>query len=509
MKKFSKILSVALLVALVLSLGITNAFAADNQTIRVQNAVPGETYKIYKMLDLSVDNPANPTAFRYAINSDWSAFWTGTGAGAAYINTNTVDGVTYVTWKTDKQTAADMEAFGKVAAAFAANKTPAKPAIEAPAATGDNKTVSIEFTGLDLGYYLVTSTLGTAASVASTPESTNNDIIEKNEGNDTDKKVQEDSKANDPDGGWGKANDAQVGQEVFFRSTAEIVKNSKNVVYHDVMTSGLSWTGASKVEVYTLDASGQKVVLGANDCTVAAGAANSGDTFTVTFSESYLNAVTATTTVYIAYSAILNDNAVVGTAELNTPSITWGNNGRIERIPTQTKTYKFTIWKYNGADADKKVLAGAEFKLYTKDITLGEDQKPVVDTPLKLCKNEAGTIYRVVDMTDDGATLPNGFSLVTNDTIVTVADTVITVEGIDADDYYLEETKAPEGYNPIEGRQKVTVSSTADTVANVPNNTGAVLPSTGGIGTTIFYVVGGVLVLAAIILLVTKKRMSE
>ena len=91
------------------------------------------------------------------------------------------------------------------------------------------------------------------------------------------------------------------------------------------------------------------------------------------------------------------------------------------------------------------------------------------------------------------------------------------ITGVDGDDgtsagqhsYTLVETKAPDGFNKLDSATTVTIGATNTFVAKVNNNSGTVLPSTGGIGTTIFYVVGSILVVAAGVLLITKKRMSR
>ena len=484
MKKFSKILSVALLVALVLSLGVANAFAA--QTLSIEGAANGETYTVYKMLDLVTGTDGNgDTTYRYTLNDTWKTFWT-TGAGKDYIDTNTSGTDTYVVWKEGKDTAAEMEAFGKAAAAFAATLTANQGSVVA----ADD---AAEF-DVDDGYYLVTSTRGTAATVASVPGTDTALIKEKNPDNNTEKKVQEAAERNGTAASWGTTNDAAVGDTVNFRSKVTIVKNSTNVKYHDTMTDGLTWSGTAVV--YTDEAC--TTALANENYSVAAGTAP--ETFVVTFTQAYLDSISvASVNLYIAYSAVLNDKAVVAGEELNTPKITWGNNGEDEGTPTKTTTHKFEILKYDGADAAKNPLAGAKFQLFT--VATG-------GTALKLAKNAAGTIYRVVDALDTTA-LPEGFTMTEDDKIVTLASGNITVEGVDSDEYYLAETDAPTGFNAIEGRIKVEVNAKNELIKEVENNSGTVLPSTGGIGTTIFYVVGGVLVLAAIILLVTKKRMSE
>lgn len=489
MKLFKKVLTFVLVAIMTVAMGATNVFAEGN-TISVDGAKNGEKYNIYKMLDLEVNDQTTPTAFRYTTNPKWAGFWTD-GAGKDYVTIAT-DGS--VKWNTGMDTAAKMEEFGKAAAAYAETNSilPDKPEVTA----ANDKA---EWTGLDNGYYLVTSTFGTAVSVASTPSNPEQKISEKNTDDSSDKEVQEAAERNGTPKSWpaDKANDAAIGDTIEFRAKITIAKNTTGLVYHDTMTSGLTWSGVANTKVYS-DAD-LTTEIPANSYTVAAGTAP--ETFTVTFAETYLAGLTATTTeVWVGYSAVLNDNAKVATGEVNTGKITWGNNGQGKPTTTNTTTHKFSILKYDGADADKNPLAGAKFKLFTV-----EEE----GTALKLAKNAAGTVYRVVDMSDSGATLPEGFTLVEDDKIVTLATNAITIEGVDSDDYYLEETDAPRGYNPISGRKKITVDAANNLMAEVPNESGSQLPSTGGIGTTIFYVLGGLLVAGAGIVLVARRKASE
>ena len=468
----------------------TTAFAAGGNTITINNAKAGETYKIYKLLDLAVyqDDNGAPTydGFLYTLNDLWDDFWT-TGSGKDYIDTNTVGNNTYVVWKEAKKDAASMELFGKAAATYAKSITPTKDAITVP-----NGKTSIDFTGLDNGYYLITSTYGTAAIVESTPTNETTEITEKNNANTTEKKVAEAAERNGATASFGTTNDAAIGDTVTFRSKVTISKNSINVVYHDTMDPALTFSGVDNVKVYTDEAC--KTELAAGNYTVAAGQAP--ETFTVTFTNNYVASLTnATTDVYVKYTAVLNDSAVVGTEVKNTSKVTWGAASMSTESITTTTTHKFTILKYDAADTTKAPLANAKFKLYTVE-TGG--------TPLTLAVNTDGTIYRVVK---DATKLPEGYTQVADNTIVTLSSGVITIEGVDSDDYYLEETEAPAGYNKLEGRTKVAVGAANSTVAEVENKSGTELPSTGGMGTTIFYVLGGLMVLGALVVLVTNKRM--
>ena len=483
MKNTKKLLALALVLVMLTALSAT-VFAAGTNEITVTGAKNGETYNIYKMLDLAVNDATNPTAFTYKLNTKWSAFWT-TGAGKDYITTTASGTDTYVEWKSDKQTADDMEAFGKAAAAWAAANSiaPDKDAITVSGGTA-------KWTGLDNGYYLVTSTYGTLVSVASTPTNPVQEVKEKNSDNTTEKEVLEDSSS-----AYATQNDAQVGDTITFRSKVNIVKNSINVVYHDTMTDGLTWTGVDNVGVFT-DAD-CTTALDAANYTVAAGATGTTDTFTVTFTNAYTNSLTAATTIYIKYTATLNDNAVVTDPQTNTPSVKWGNAGNSTGTPTETYTRKFQILKYKEGDSGKDPLDGAKFQLYTAE-TGG--------TAMNLAVNAAGTIYRVYA---DDTKLPTGYTKTTDNKIVTIKNEKITVEGVDSDTYWLEETDAPEGFNKIVGRIKVQVSADNSLIVEIANHAGTVLPSTGGIGTTLFYVIGAVLALGAGVVLVTKRRVRE
>ena len=86
----------------------------------------------------------------------------------------------------------------------------------------------------------------------------------------------------------------------------------------------------------------------------------------------------------------------------------------------------------------------------------------------------------------------------------------MTINGLDTDvTYELHENKAPTGYNVLPSSVEVKAGETGFVHQDIENNKGSVLPSTGGMGTTIFYVVGGILVVGAAVLLISKRRMSD
>ena len=146
MKGIKKIASLILALALVLAMNVT-AFAEDTTySITVKNAQAKETYRIYKILDLEVNE--DRTAYSYILNTEWSEFFTA-GAGKDYAETKTVGTQTYVTWKNDKKSAADLETCGRLAASYAKRKSAADPIT--PDSDDD-----IVFSGLEPGYYLIT-----------------------------------------------------------------------------------------------------------------------------------------------------------------------------------------------------------------------------------------------------------------------------------------------------------------------------------------------------------------
>lgn len=459
MKKTKRIATVLLALVMVLSLSVC-AFAAGTNSITVNGAQGGETYKIYKMLDLKVDLEKN--AYSYTVNDAWKDFFTGEGAGAAYV---TINDAGYVTWK---NSAADMEAFAKAAAKYASDNKVDADATQTPAADG-----SFVFGNLDAGYYLITSTNGTLAMVDTTPANPNPAVDEKNPNPTVDKQVKEDS-TNE----WGSSNSAQIGDTVYFRTSVNLQHGAKNYVLHDKMGNELT-LNADSITVVGLTKG--------TDYTVVTTGLTDGCDFEVHFTQTYLDTITAPTTLDVTYSAVLNENAKVESAALNKTQLTWGDANHTEWDKTETNTYKFEVLKYAGADTAKNPLAGAVFQL--------KDAKKNVVKLIKVSDTE----YRVANGNEAGAV----------DSFTTVATGNIVIKGVDLDEYTLVEIEAPEGYNKLTASVDVIVNAENALVVEVPNNTGTELPSTGGIGTTIFYVVGGILVVGAAVVLTTRKRMEK
>lgn len=498
MKLTKKLAGILLALAMVLGLAAT-AFAAGGNTITVKNAVKDQTYKLYKMLDLVVNDAL--TAYSYTVNAAWADFFKAdnpdtvdvneAGKGLDYVN---IDAQGYVTWKNGT----DVAAFAKDAEEFAKNRT----ALQTHTATADG---DFTFTGLEAGYYLVTSSLGTKATVGTTPGNPNPEIQEKNAVPENVKTVEEDST-----GAWGATNDADIGQVVNFKSTITAQPGAENYVFHDKMSAGLTLDKASiKVgDVAVTDAQGNDVAGDNYTVSYPSGEGSDGCTFEIAFAQSYLDTITQATTITITYSATLNENAVIaGAGNPNESKLSYGEINETTgkpgstTPPSETKTYTWDmdVLKYANGD-ENKVLKDAKFVLLNS-----------AKTQVATIVNGKVTRWVAVPTAAEGATI----TWPENTVLTTDTNGKIEIDGLDADTYYLREVEAPAGYNKLAEDKKVTITGATDettyttVVTKINNQSGTELPSTGGIGTTIFYIVGGVLVVGAVVLLVTKKRMNN
>lgn len=465
-KTFKKLFAALLAAALVLAMAVP-AFAVTNTgtngSITIDNAVSGETYTIYRMFTLD-SYDADSKTYSYTVESAWENFFQ-TGAGKDYITLTNG----HPTWTEG----ADAAAFAKAALAWA--KTNNIGHTDQTSATSTNVT----FSNLKLGYYLVDSSLGALCGLNTTKP--NVTITEKNGQPTIEKKVKNHN--ND----WVDENTAKIGDTVEFKITIHVEAGAKNYVVTDTMDAGLSFSSGS-IQV-------DGVALNDTIATLTLKQKEGDPTFTLTFDDSYV-AGKVDETIVVTYTATLNENAVVA-GNKNSATLHYGNKQTV-KSETTTYTYEFDLLKVDGSD--KKLLDGAEFKLYD-------------------AKND-GSVIKVVPVAG-GYRVSNGNEAGATETIA-VTGGKVHISGLDKTTYWLEETKAPEGYNMLTERKPVDLTNgsnnttlTSDTWSEtdhgvaVENNAGAILPGTGGMGTTLFYVIGGGLMVAAVVLLVTKKRMEH
>ena len=489
MKHARKLATLLLALVMVLSLA-TTAFADGGGTITVKNIVNDADYTIYRLFDLeSYAGSDENDAHSYKVAEKWANYFTDDAEGRDYFD---VDGNGYVTAKAG----ANLVEFTQNALAYATTNEIVNDGTKK--GTGEE----IQFTGLDLGYYLVDSSVGALCALTTTDP--DGEVIEKNANPTLDKEVKEGDS-------WGETSDASIGDEVEFRATITVQGVAKDYVMHDKMDDGLTYKEVTSVtlngNVVTESGNYEVVLSTADQCT-----------FEVKFSETFCASLKSGDEIVVYYKATLNDNAIVKEPENNNAHLEYkDNNGathNTEDSNPKTYTWELPVLKYANGSTDTP-LAGAKFSLYT-------DQT---------CTN----VVKFHEVKKDGETT---VYRVDTDGIVTVITTDTTgrfkIEGLDSGTYYLKEIEAPAGYNKLNTVVKVVISSTPNAADNtltgklelvtkneqdvdvktevtevqVENKSGTELPSTGGMGTTIFYVLGSILVIGAVVLLVTKKRMN-
>lgn len=328
-------------------------------------------------------------------------------------------------------------------------------------------------------------------------------------------------------GEWQKDADHDVNDQVWFRLTGTLPKNyatytTYEYIFHDTMSKGLTFDSDS-VEIYLGDEkNGTKI--DASKYTVSPQSDANGVTeITIKFAD-LKTAVSATSDdeITVVYKATLNEQSVIGSeGNPNKVYLEFSNNpngkgtGKTPEDTVIVFTYKVAA---NKVDGNGEKLAGAGFKLSKFDKqSNGWKLVGYQNVKLDASGNPAETDghYEVAD----------------------AKATSFAWNRIDDGKYKLEEFVTPAGYNTIDpvefdvvaGHANLTLTSLSGTkttgtvgeytfasnntegslTTNIVNQSGTVLPSTGGMGTTVFYVVGGGLMAVAVVLLVTKKRMEN
>ena len=489
-----KLASLALAFVLALALAVP-AFAAGN-TITISDAADGHTYEAYqifsggysggKLVNVTWGDGVNSGALLTALKDDDEIGSTFTSCGTAADVAKAIDNK-------------DIDFTQKFAAIVAQNKA-------TPAGTSAEGTDKYTISGLDNGYYLVmqTGTVGTGEAfgkyiiklvgenVLVDPKTTTVPTPDKTIGE------------SDTTGSY------NIGDDVPYtlRATLPIdfaLYETYYLAFNDTLSAGLTYNNDAKVFVgntevtssVTVTASGQNLKVEITDVNALAGDPAAG------------------TVIKVTYTAELNGNAVVGgVGNANTLTLEYSNNpnsttDRGTSVEKKTYTYTFAMngLKVDGAD-NTTPLADAYFVLQRND-----NKYATVDG--------SGKVNGWVD--DEPAT----------GNIKSGANGRFTLTGLAVGSYKLIETAAPTGYNlladpvvievtAVLGVGDVTsltvtmngddITASADTGVfepTVANNSGAVLPGTGGMGTTIFYTMGGLLTVGAVVLLVTKKRMHN
>ena len=492
MKLIKKIAAVMFAFMMVFSLSTnvnaeSGKYEDSNGKITIRNAVVDQTYTIYRMLKLESFDGDN---YSYKLEDGWNNFIT-TGVGKDYLEENS-DG--YITFKTEKDNPEDMRLFAKAALAYAKDvnnhitNSGQKPA-------GSTKVV--EFTGLKLGYYLVDSSVGALCSLTTTKPLAS--LEEKNGAPELTKYVYN---TNHQD--FFPYNDASLGTDVKFKTEIKAKPGVENYILHDKMESGLTFNNDLTVKVDGTDIPEDKRTItyvndNADKCA-----------FEIQFDDNYLNSLFSDTkkelNITVEYTAKLNKNAV--SENHNKAELIYGDNNKIES-DTKTCTYTIPVFKYTGTNTP---LEGAVF-------TLSKDKDGFNLYKLVFVENKDDyAVYRLKTDEDSEASCV--------DNIKTGTTGKFKITGLGSGVYYLKEIEAPKGYNVLKDSKKIVISENGGILLNanfnsgvvtggelvttgdimVQNRSGSLLPSTGGMGTTLIYLIGGALVLGSGIVLANKKR---
>jgi len=481
-----KLISLVLALALVALCAVASAatITINRDSSWDENAENAEaTYTYYKILDAKdIDQTVVTDTGEQATTSAGVAVYTVDSAEKAAalpsifdVSTVADDGKYYVTLADENTTATQIASALKTL--VEANTT----LFPGTAVTSDDNPVVID--GLDAGYYLILASNGNVMAVQTLDDVT---IKEKN---DYPSITKEQKKA--ADSTYSEAVvPAEIGTYIDYQITVSIPTNAnKDIVVVDKMTDGLEYdsttgltfnpTAIEHSEVATTDAGYDA------DATWQI-------KFTPTQYASYRG-----TDVVITYRALITAAALTDTGRENEVTLTYDDGNYVLKDHTDYTTYFGGIEKVDGSNTSTK-LSGVKF-----DLTVGGNAFNV-QAVLKGGDGE--------DKDDVLYYIPGGDS----NEVITGENGLIIIRGLDnTKTYTLTETETNAGYNLLETPTNLTLvkdEGTAYSTNNyqdIENNKGTVLPSTGGIGTTIFYIVGGLLLVGAAIVLVARRKASN
>ena len=475
MKHVKRFASVCLALAMAVTMAI-GALAANNGSITVDNPKKDQTYTAYKIFDAEVN--ATTGTYRYTISktSEWFSVIASESEGTV---TSKIAGLkleedentgTYVVTQgaeaTNKFSAADFAATLKAALA---TMNPAPTGNKLEAQSGGKPTAS----DLDLGYYFVTSTSGALCNLTTT----NPDVTIKDK-NDVPFKKEVDETS------------VEIGQVVHYTLTSTVPDTtgltSGKYTFTDKMSEGLTFNNDVKVTVGGTELTNAQYTL-------KTGTAAGENDFELVLDVTKL---TTGAEIKITYSATVNDKAIAKIEE-NTATLTYSND------PNNTITVKEEVYSA---------------KIVIDKYEEGNNNKKLKDAKFVLMNSTKNKYYKYTEATNGAKAKVVWVDNQSDATVVTTdVNGAAQFIGLKDGTYYLKETVAPSGYNLLSDPVTITINGKNATTADlssltvkeeIANNTGSQLPTTGGMGTTILYTIGGILVIGAGVLLVVKRRMN-
>ena len=466
-----KILALVLAAVMMLAMS-TAAFAAEPSTPEIvikaastqaEGATDTTEYTWYRIFEADIDE--DPTQSGAAQSGGKVAYYVDSSSKAEAIEGTGLFEVTrlgttdkwYVALK-DGKDAEDIEtAFAAMDKSAFATGTFSQSAPGQTATSGE----------VAPGYYYIVSTAGMNAVIQTL---TKVEIDEKNTFPTTDKTRPETDAS------------AQIGDIITYTLTVVVPASANDeIVLTDTMTGGLTFKEITSVK----NSDGDDVAYTPQNADAEH------QTFTLTFAKAAVEANRGKT-ITIEYKAILNENAFTSYMNTNEVKINYGNKYESKPKEVTTTTQAFRFDKVDGTSQGTK-LPGAVFELRRDGkalelVSLGNAYGPGMD------------VYRIA-VEGDQSTV----------TSITTTGNQVGILGVDADiTYQLVETDPPTGYN-LPANPSIDVTPTTNNMyyIKVLNEKGTVLPSTGGMGTTLFYLFGAALVLGGAVILVTRRRMGD
>ena len=454
MRKRYRILTLILTIMLSLGMSVMSVNAAS---IDVQNVLDGETYTAYKILNYTTNS--DKTAYSYYLTAEQYASIGSALETAGFAFTQSSDGTRY--------TVNNAETVDVAAAAESLAGANLGNALGKYTAVGEDGEVVFE--NLPVGYYFVTTTAGSLCALHS--EGAIAKAVEKNTVPSVDK-----TQATSATGTYTNDTlDFNIGDTVYYQLEVKDGKGTNHdIVLTDVMTSGLTFDPDS----ITVEKGGETVATSNYSVTD-----KSATGFKLTLHAAYVATLNEDDTVVVKFTAKINKDAVID-SDTNTNTVTLKYSEQSSTRTVKLETYDFQLFKTDGS----QYLPGSGFKLY--DAATEGNQ-------IKVAKDDNDTGYYV--------------SATGSAEIMVDSANGVNVRGLAPGTYYLEETTVPDGYNAPAGRIAVTISTgrTSAVEVKVENEAGTELPTTGGMGTTIIYIIGGLLIALCAVVLIARRRANN
>lgn len=558
MKSIKKIASLFLALVVMLSFSVTAFAAGATGSITIQSntdvSVEGKTFRAYKILDVKSYTSDSvvytvPEALKEFYKTRYS------------LNGNEGDFDAQVVGKIKEESDLFAFAAAALAAAKAANIAPGT-------ATAGEGATSVTISELPLGYYVVEDAGAATPISALILDTTNPDVTLEIKADQPgiEKKIDGDTDTDDTTEGLVDYNNAAIGDKVPYVLTTRVPDMTGYTKYYfvvnDTLSKGLSFNGDVTITL------GDTTLTKDTDYTVTATENADGTTSVEIVFKNFIQYKNAEKrNITITYSATVNGQAVIGVAgNPNAVTLTYSNNPNISDSGTtdqpdkptegspvgetpedETRTYVTAI-ELIKVDPEGNRLTDAEFTVTgqkTNIVLLRKDvfTKAEEGDYWKLKNGTYTTTEPTEETKADYESITDRYSkeikaetIQTRESVtatgVVGSDGILRVEGLSAGEYTITEVKAPAGYNLLKTPIVIRIDWSAPAASStdcswtvsgvegavvigglvkvtIENNAGTELPSTGGIGTTIFYVLGGALVLAAVVLLVTRKRMRN